>query len=109
MTNATVDTTGGSIPPGAQTEQVWDGRNWTDDRLQQWHVTLERELPHIASLMRPSVGQVVADSEVLVVANAGDGFGEVSHLIREDQILIDLVGTHSPNGEMRGTYEGICW
>jgi len=61
--NATVDTTGGSIPPGAQTEQVWDGRNWTDDRLQQWHVTLERELPHQTAVRVSYLGTHGSDLE----------------------------------------------
>jgi GDP-mannose 6-dehydrogenase len=70
---------------------------------------LQRQLPHIASLMRSSVDEVVADSDVVVVANGGDSFGRVPRLMREDQVLIDLMGTLRPNGELRGVYEGIGW
>jgi GDP-mannose 6-dehydrogenase len=70
---------------------------------------LQRELPHIASLMRPSVDEVVADADVVVVANASEAFSQVPKLIREDQVLVDLIGTLRPNGEMRGVYEGIGW
>ncbi len=70
---------------------------------------LEREIPHIASLMRSSIDEVVTQSEVVVVANASATFGQVSQMIREDQILIDLVGTTMINENMRGKYEGICW
>jgi GDP-mannose 6-dehydrogenase len=70
---------------------------------------LERELPHIASLMRPSIDEVVADAEVVVVANGCAAFGRVPRLMREDQVLIDLVGAARRNGDLRGGYEGICW
>ncbi|HEY3108104.1 MAG TPA: nucleotide sugar dehydrogenase [Chloroflexota bacterium] len=70
---------------------------------------LERELPHIASLMRPSIDEVVADAEVVVLANGCAAFRGVPRLMREDQVLIDLVGAARRNGELRGGYEGICW
>jgi GDP-mannose 6-dehydrogenase len=53
---------------------------------------LERELPHIASLMRPSLEEVVEQSEVVVIGNGSATFREVPGLLREDQILIDLGG-----------------
>jgi GDP-mannose 6-dehydrogenase len=70
---------------------------------------LERELPHIALLMRPSIEQVVTEAEVVVVANGSAAFRRVPRLMREDQILIDLVGAVWRHDEMRGVYEGICW
>jgi len=70
---------------------------------------LERELPHIASLMRSSIDEVVAQAEVVVVANGCADFRGVPQLMREDQILIDLVGIAKDNHELRGKYEGICW
>jgi GDP-mannose 6-dehydrogenase len=55
---------------------------------------LERELPHIASLMRSSIEEVVAMAEVVVIANGTAAFSRVPGLLRADQILIDLVGAH---------------
>jgi hypothetical protein len=69
---------------------------------------LERELPHIASLMRLSIDEVVAQSEVVVVANGSAAFRQALRLIREDQVLIDLVGIARGNNDIRGVYEGIC-
>lgn len=70
---------------------------------------LERELPHIACLMRTSIEKVVDESEVLVITKANQKFKTLRSLMRADQVLIDLVGI-AKNGEMiRGTYEGICW
>jgi GDP-mannose 6-dehydrogenase len=79
---------------------------------------LERELPHIASLMRPSINDVINESEVIVIANSSRAFQEVPRLLRDDQIVIDLVGIAKGNGEVyrrseipsKGfRYEGICW
>jgi GDP-mannose 6-dehydrogenase len=53
---------------------------------------LERQLPHIATLMRASLKEVIAHSEVIVIGNAGASFRKVPELLRDDQILIDLVG-----------------
>ncbi len=70
---------------------------------------LDREIPHIASLMVATVAEVVHNSEVVVIANNSAAFRAVPALLSEDQYLIDLVGLARDNQEKRGTYEGICW
>ncbi len=70
---------------------------------------LERELPHIASHMRPTIEAVVQEMEVIVIANGSDAFQSVPHLVREDQIIIDLLGLARCNLQEKGEYEGICW
>jgi GDP-mannose 6-dehydrogenase len=69
---------------------------------------LERELPHIASLMRPSIEDVKSEAEVLVVTNSSATFHEVGCSIRDDQILIDFAGTARDN-HRPARYEGISW
>jgi GDP-mannose 6-dehydrogenase len=70
---------------------------------------LERELPHIASLIAPSLDELVAHAEVLVITNGSRSFHRIPELMNADQTLIDLVGLVKVNGEMKGTYKGICW
>ncbi len=71
---------------------------------------LERELPHIASLMRSSIEEVLAQSEVVVVTNGSPTFHRLLALTDENQIVIDLVGVGRNNGYKRkGKYGGICW
>ncbi len=53
---------------------------------------IEEALPHIATLMRPSLDEVIAESEVIVVANGGKAFRDVAANLGPDQVLIDLVG-----------------
>ncbi len=67
---------------------------------------IERALPHIASLMRGGVAEVVSKSQVVVVANANEEYRAAPQLMHEDQILIDLVGIP---GNAKGAYAGICW
>ena len=77
---------------------------------------LERELPHIASLMRPSLESVARESEVVVIGNSSAAFREVPSLLRADQILIDLVGiTHDscrhaklPAVQEVARHEAVC-
>jgi GDP-mannose 6-dehydrogenase len=53
---------------------------------------LEQELPHIATLLCSSLGEVVAQSEAIVIGNNDKGFRNLPGLLREDQLLIYLVG-----------------
>jgi len=69
---------------------------------------LQRALPHIASLMRDSLEEVIQGTEVVVIANGSPGFRRVPELLREGQFLIDLVGM-AKGSTNRGNYEGICW
>ncbi len=66
-------------------------------------------LPHIASLMRGSVDEVISEADVIVMANGGKSFADVPSKIRPDQVLIDLVGSVAVNGNLQGAYDGICW
>jgi len=70
---------------------------------------LEREIPHIVSLMCPSLEELLEWAEVVVVTHAGPTFRRIASLIREDQKLIDFVGIAKNDGNIRGDYEGICW
>ena len=70
---------------------------------------LEKEIPHITTLMCTSIEELIKQSEVLVVANGTAEYGQVPGMMTENQILIDLVGIakHAENSEIR--YKGICW
>ena len=70
---------------------------------------LERVLPHIASLMRSTIEDVVDQSEVLVIANGSPAFRRVAAMARDDQTLIDLVGLGQGPGDRTAKYQGIGW
>ncbi|MFZ5512288.1 MAG: nucleotide sugar dehydrogenase [Pseudomonadota bacterium] len=70
---------------------------------------IEHHVPHIGSLMRDDMAQVIAESEVIVVGLSGDGiFQALERHVREDQVVIDLVNI--PAGvRLKGRHIGLCW
>lgn len=69
---------------------------------------IEREIPHIAQLMRARMEEVLEAADVLVIGNKAEEFREIESRLRKDQIVIDLVrlfGERTSDGQ----YQGICW
>jgi GDP-mannose 6-dehydrogenase len=52
----------------------------------------EAEIPHILSLLRPNMDEVVHASEVIVIANRDEEYLRVAELVTVDQTIVDLVG-----------------
>ena len=70
---------------------------------------IEQHVPHIGSLMRPDIGDVIADSELLIVAlNDSQTLELLRQHLREDQVVIDLVGIRDRK-HLRADYIGLCW
>ncbi len=70
---------------------------------------IEKEIPHISTLMRPSAEELVRDSDVVVVSNASEKFGGIlAQSTRPEQVVIDLVRIMEGN-EVKGQYYGISW
>lgn len=70
---------------------------------------IEREIPHIASLMRTSIDEVLAASEVIIIGNGAPEFRRVLEQTGPQQAVIDLVRINGDGGRANGQYEGICW
>jgi len=68
---------------------------------------VERELPHIASILRPAVRDVVEVTDVIVIANGNPDYRDIAAMLRPEQRLIDLVGVVASNGTLQP--EGLCW
>ncbi|MGH9961078.1 MAG: UDP binding domain-containing protein, partial [Pyrinomonadaceae bacterium] len=68
---------------------------------------IERQIPHIAQLMRASLEEVLEFAEVLVVGNKAEEFSEVEQMQKEGQVVIDLVRLF--NKTTGDSYRGICW
>jgi GDP-mannose 6-dehydrogenase len=90
--------------------KVYDENVVPDQLIGSNRAFLNRELPHIASLMRKTIHEVIDDSEVLVVTNGSSAFREIATVAREDQIIVDFVGNSKHSSKERnGNYRGICW
>jgi len=69
---------------------------------------IEREIPHIWSLMRPTVREVVESADTVVIGNSASEFRELGEQLN-GQMVVDLArafGTRVSNGP---SYQGICW
>ncbi len=61
------------------------------------NLTFTRQhLPHLASLLEPTVEKTIENADVIVVAKSSGLYRNVANLVRPDQILIDLVRLFDP-------------
>jgi len=51
-----------------------------------------QHLPHVASLLRPSLHETICDADVVVIGNRDEEFRRLPELLRPEQVLIDLFG-----------------
>lgn len=69
---------------------------------------IETVLPHISSLLEPTLESAVANAEVIVVAKKSSAIqGVLSN--SADKIIVDLVRCYSDLSTTPLRYEGICW
>ena len=68
---------------------------------------IERQIPHIAQLMRSSIQEVLEFADVLVVGNKAEEFNEIEQMQKEGQVVIDLVRLFKKTSG--DGYQGICW
>ena len=70
---------------------------------------IERHVPHIGGLIRADIGDVVAESDVLIVSLAdAKVFDRLRASVRSDQIIIDLARIPEPTS-WPCRIDGLCW
>jgi GDP-mannose 6-dehydrogenase len=69
---------------------------------------IQREIPHIASIMRDDLESLVRDSSVLVIGNADPEFRSLGEFTRPGQTVLDLVRL-APSIGPAVSYGGIAW
>jgi GDP-mannose 6-dehydrogenase len=70
---------------------------------------IEEQIPHLSSLLCPTIDDVIDKSEVIVVGNRSPEFTDAIKRCRPDQIIIDLVRIPIPGAMLDADYRGICW
>jgi GDP-mannose 6-dehydrogenase len=70
---------------------------------------LDTVIPHITTLMCETIKALIEESEVIVIANNAPEFKQVPEMMKEDQLLIDLVGIVKNSAIQEDFYAGICW
>jgi GDP-mannose 6-dehydrogenase len=72
-------------------------------------IYIERVIPHISTLMKKSVNQVVANSNLIVIGNKTTEFEKLPRRLFKNKYVIDLVRLFQDHKERNGYYDGICW
>ena len=69
---------------------------------------IEKVIPHISSLLCPSLDEVLDTSDVLVIGNR---LSAATKLVNgnNDHVIIDLVRIKEGLDGVNGNYQGICW
>jgi GDP-mannose 6-dehydrogenase len=70
---------------------------------------IEKQIPHLSRLLRPSIDDVLSESDVIVIGNNAPEFADAVARCRADQIVIDLVRVPVDHATIEATYQGICW
>ena len=70
---------------------------------------IEEQIPHLSSLLRESIDEVIGRSEVIVIGNLAPEFGEAVMRTRPDQIVVDLVRAVADESRIPADYRGLCW
>ena len=70
---------------------------------------INKQIPHLSSLLSESIDEVIEKSEVIVVGNGSPEFAEALKRTRPDQTVIDLFRLNVEKDDIPAEYTGICW
>lgn len=70
---------------------------------------IEKEIPHISSLMTDSIDRILQGSQIIVIGNKSSEFKDVADRLHENQYLVDLVRITNSYHTLNGQYHGINW
>jgi GDP-mannose 6-dehydrogenase len=70
---------------------------------------IERTLPHISSLMKPSLSEVFESSELLALCKKNHQFESAVTNADGKLLVVDLIRIFRNGSATPRTYEGICW
>jgi len=65
-------------------------------------------IPHISRLMKPTIEEILSNSETIVIGNNDPEFSEIPARVSDGQVVVDLVRIVDvpEDGDF---YDGICW
>jgi GDP-mannose 6-dehydrogenase len=70
---------------------------------------IEKEIPHIWSMMRSSIEEVLGESDVVIIGNGSGEFRLIEPRLRDGQVVIDLVRAFGSKVTDGNCYRGIAW
>ena len=70
---------------------------------------IEREIPHISSLMVSKIDDVLNHGDLIIIGNKSEEFKDALSKHKNGQLFYDLVRIVDDQDNMPGGYDGICW
>ena len=70
---------------------------------------IEREIPHIGRLLKPTPQEAMKDAEVIVIGHVGEPEAAAIAASHGGRTIIDLQGVGRLEQLEGARYEGICW
>jgi GDP-mannose 6-dehydrogenase len=70
---------------------------------------INKQIPHLSSLLSESIDEVLDQSEIIVVGNLAPEFAAALTRTRPEHIILDLVRVKTERDQIPGDYRGICW
>lgn len=72
-------------------------------------VHIEKEIPHISQLLCSSAEELVAQSDILVLASKEKDYVRTLQGVNGNKAIVDLVRVFTPEVHPKSEYYGICW
>ena len=69
---------------------------------------IEQEIPHISSLMKSNLDEVIDSAEVVIIGKHQDEFRVLSDKLGNGRVIIDLVRLLDVPDNQKN-YQGVCW
>lgn len=90
--------------------RIWDNNVSLGRLIGSNRDYIEQVIPHIGSLLKENLEEVLRDSEVVVIGTRGLDRDLLQNTIRPDQEVIDLVNLEKARRlQSSANYTGICW
>jgi GDP-mannose 6-dehydrogenase len=70
---------------------------------------IEKVIPHISSLLKPSLNEVIKSSQLIIIGKNTEDIKKAVARADGGKIVLDLVRIFSTTQERVANYEGICW
>jgi len=70
---------------------------------------IEEVIPHIGSLLSPSIEDVIKTAEVVIIGTRSADKNRIAACLHPEQVVIDLINLEKSCRLDGSSYEGICW
>jgi len=89
--------------------KIWDDNVSLGRLIGSNREYIEKEIPHIGSLLETDLAETLKDAEVVVLGTRGLSTEVLQKHLRPEQTIVDLVNLEKTQRPHAPQYAGICW